>query len=285
MIKVEHLQYQYPGNAENTIKDISFTIEKGEVFGFLGPSGAGKSTIQKILIGILKNYIGHVEVIDQELSQAQASYFEKIGVAFEFPNFYQRFTAIENLTFFSSLYSTQVEDSMTLLTRVGLEKDANTKVGNFSKGMKMRLNLCRALLHDPDVLFLDEPTSGLDPTNMKLVKDIILEKKKQGKTIVITTHNMTIAEQICDRVAFIVDGKISLIDSPRALKINRGKKVVKVEYKDQFGHTEKKDFRLHQIGLNSEFLTLLKESEIETIHTQETTLEDIFIDVTGRHLV
>lgn len=283
MIDVQKLSYRYPGNAQDTLHNIEFQIKSGEIFGFLGPSGAGKSTIQKLLIGLLKNYHGHVRVGGQELNSTSSDYFDTIGVAFEFPNFYQRFTALENLQFFSSLYSVRTEDATHLLSLVGLEKEANTKVAHFSKGMKMRLNLCRSLLNNPNVIFLDEPTSGLDPSNIKRVKDIILAKKAQGKTIIITTHNMTIAEQICDRVAFIVDGKISLIDSPRQLKIDRGKKLLRVEYKEN-DLTKQVDYKLEHIGTNQQFLQLLKDKEIETIHTQETTLEEIFIEVTGRQL-
>lgn len=283
MIEVQNLHYQYPGNRENTIKGIDFHIQKGEVFGFLGPSGAGKSTIQKILIGLLKDYKGSVRVMGRELGETGSDYQEKIGVAFEFPNFYQRFTALENLSFFRSLYSVDMENPRELLRIVGLEKYGDMKVSGFSKGMKMRLNLCRALLNKPELIFLDEPTSGLDPTNAKMVKDLILKKKEEGRTILITTHNMYVAEEICDRVAFIVDGKIALIDSPRELMIRKGEKRVRVEYRER-GSIQSVDFELERIGMNDSFLRLLQEKEIETMHTLETTLEQIFIEVTGRNL-
>ncbi|WP_025028473.1 ABC transporter ATP-binding protein [Caldalkalibacillus mannanilyticus] len=284
MISVQSLTYRYPNNLDDTIKGIDFHIGEGEIFGFLGPSGAGKSTIQKILIGILKNYRGKVLVMGKEISNSGAEYYERVGVAFEFPNFYTKFSALENLRFFRSLYSSKTEEPLALLERVGLEKYSQTKVSDFSKGMKMRLNLCRALLNQPDLIFLDEPTSGLDPRNTKMIKELILEKKAEGKTVLITTHNMNIAEEICDRVAFIVDGQIALIDSPRQLKLEKGSKTVQVEYKDSHGLSAE-IFDLQQIGVNPSFLTLLKEKDVETIHTQETTLEQIFIDVTGRELV
>ena len=284
MIEVSNLQFAYPGNTDDTIRSIDFTIDKGEIFGFLGPSGAGKSTTQKIIIGILKGYRGNVRVMGRELRSTGSEYYEKIGVAFEFPNLYSKFTALENLKFFGSLYSGGMEDPNTLLKMVGLENDGKTKVSDFSKGMKMRLNFCRALLNKPEIIFLDEPTSGLDPVNAKKIKDIILEKKAEGKTIFLTTHNMNVAEDICDRVAFIVDGRICLIDSPRELKINRGKRVVRVEYREN-GSVGSSDFNLDDIGENQQFFSLLKSRHIETMHTQEATLEDIFIQVTGRSLV
>lgn len=284
MINVSNLEFTYPGNQEKTIKGLNFSIKKGEIFGFLGPSGAGKSTTQKIIIGILKDYQGSVKVMRKELSQLSADYYEKIGVAFEFPNLYSKFTALENLTFFQKLYTGETVDPVYLLSLVGLVDDMNTRVADFSKGMKMRLNFCRAFLNKPEIIFLDEPTSGLDPVNAKKIKEIILKKKAEGKTIFLTTHNMNVAEDLCDRVAFIVDGQISLIDSPRELKVKRGKNIVRIEFREN----EKlcsAEFNLKNIGHNQQFLNLLKAKKVETMHTQEATLEDIFIDVTGRCLL
>lgn len=284
MIDVSKLHFTYPGGKEETLKGLDFSIRKGEIFGFLGPSGAGKSTTQKIIIGILKNYSGSVRVMRRELSGVKSDYYERIGVAFELPNLYSKFTALENLEFFKSLYSVKTEDPVVLLKMVGLEASINTRVSDFSKGMKMRLNFCRALLNDPEILFLDEPTSGLDPVNAKKIKDIILKKKGEGKTIFLTTHNMNIAEDLCDNVAFVVNGQISLIDSPREMKIRKGKKTVRVEYRDEDSIIGK-DFEMAEIGNNTEFLTLIRNKNIETMHTQEATLEDIFIEVTGRSLL
>ncbi|MFD2131270.1 ABC transporter ATP-binding protein [Pseudogracilibacillus auburnensis] len=283
MINVRDLTYTYPRTDKPTIKGVNFTIEQGEVFGFLGPSGAGKSTIQNILIQMLKGYHGNVFICNKELKHMKEEYFEKIGVAFEFPNFYTRFTAMENLTFFRSLYSEKQQDPMHLLEMVGLEKDAHSMFSELSKGMKMRLNFCRALLHNPEIIFLDEPTSGLDPVNKENVLNIIRAKKAEGKTIIITTHDMHVADAICDRVAFIINGKIALIDSPRALKLQYGLRKVHVEYKENF-QIQSATFDLDTIGTNDTFARLLREKEIETIHSQETTLGSIFIDVTGRSL-
>ena len=283
MIEVNQLDYTYPGNKDRTIKGIGFAIEKGEIFGFLGPSGAGKSTTQKIIIGILKDYGGSVTVMGKELRGVKSDYYERIGVAFEFPNLYSKLTALENLVFFASLYSGETEKPDHLLAMVGLSDDGRMKVGNFSKGMKMRLNFCRAFLNKPDILFLDEPTAGLDPVNQKKIKEIILRQKAMGRTVFLTTHNMTVADEVCDRVAFIVDGQVNLIDSPRELKVKNGKKVVKVEYREK-GDLKTREFELRDIGQNKGFISLMREKNIETIHTQEATLEDIFIKVTGRSL-
>lgn len=283
MIEVKNLTYSYPGANRPAIKDLNFKIERSEIFGFLGPSGAGKSTTQKIITGILKEYQGSVQVNGQEISGIKNDFFENIGVSFELPNLYNRFTARENLEFFAGLFEKECEPALELLELVGLAEVADEPVKNFSKGMKMRLNLCRAFLNKPDILFLDEPTSGLDPMNRKNVRKLILEKKDQGQTVFITTHDMLAADELCDRIAFIVDGRIEIIDSPRELKIRHGRKQVEVGYQNNGGLVENK-FDLTGLWGNQEFIELLRSDKIETIHSQEASLEDVFIAVTGRKL-
>ena len=259
-------------------------MEPGEIFGFLGPSGAGKSTTQKILIGLLRGYGGEVRVLGKRLEDWGTDYYERVGVSFELPNHYQKLTALENLSFFRSLYSVPSEDPRGLLAMVGLENDADTRVSKFSKGMQMRLTFVRALLHRPALIFLDEPMSGLDPTNARKIQEIILKLKDEGRTVFLTTHDMAVAERLCDRVAFIVDGGIAATDSPRQLKLQRGERRVRVEYGD--GEcTSKQEFSLDGLGNNERFLALLRGRKIETIHTGEATLEDIFVETTGKALV
>ncbi|KMQ52262.1 ABC transporter, ATP-binding protein [Chitinispirillum alkaliphilum] len=283
MIEVNNLRFTYSGKKTETLHDLSFSIKKGEVFGFLGPSGSGKSTTQKILIGLLKRYSGTVLVGNNNISRSGPDYYENIGVVFEFPNLYTRFTALENLRYFSGLYKGETAKPEELLKMVGLESDAGVKVSSFSKGMKMRLNFCRGLVNKPSLLFLDEPTSGLDPVNAREIVSIIKQKKREGTTIFLTTHNMAVADELCDRVAFIIDGTIVLTDSPRKLKLQYGKKLVKVEYRDNSG-VNSKTFPIQDLYKNSSFLGILKERELETIHSMEATLEDVFISVTGREL-
>ncbi len=284
MIEVRDLYFKYHGNQENTIKGLNFSVKKGEIFGFLGPSGAGKSTTTKVTIGILKDYQGKVNILDQEIRDISPDFYEKIGVAFEFPNFFSKFTALENLRFFRSLYNSETEEPEKLLDKVGLKESANMKVSQFSKGMMMRLSFCRAILNKPEVIFLDEPTAGLDPVNARNIMNLIQEKRDEGKTIFLTTHNMQVAEELCDQVAFIVDGRFELIDSPRNLKLKWGKKYLSMEYKVKEG-IETIEFPLKNLGSNIDFLKIIKEREIATIHSQEATLEDVFIEVTGRTLV
>jgi fluoroquinolone transport system ATP-binding protein len=283
LIDVNGLTFTYTSRDKPAIVGASFSVGRGEIFGFLGPSGAGKSTTQKILIKLLKGYDGGITVMGKNLKSWGSDYYERIGVSFELPNHYQKLTALENLNFFRSLYSKATEDPMRLLGMVGLGEDANTRVTQFSKGMQMRLTFVRALLHRPELMFLDEPTAGLDPTNARRLKDIILGLKHEGRTIFLTTHDMTVADQLCDRVAFIVDGEIAAIDSPRELKIRQGERKVRVEYREN-GHLARREFSLDGLAENEQFLVLLREHHIETIHTEEATLEDVFVAITGRRL-
>jgi fluoroquinolone transport system ATP-binding protein len=284
MIRVRDMTFTYTAGDTPAVRGLSFSVGRGEIFGFLGPSGAGKSTTQKVLIGLLKGYEGEIEVMGRDLGSWGADYYERVGVSFELPNHYQKLTALENLDFFRSLYRKATEDPRELLDKVGLGGDADTRVSRFSKGMQMRLTFARALLHRPELIFLDEPTAGLDPVNARKLRDIILGRKSEGRTIFLTTHDMTVADQLCDRVAFIVDGRIALIDSPRELKIRQGERKVRVEYRKN-GGTETGEFSLDGLGSDEGFLRLLRRKQIETIHTEEATLEDVFIQVTGRSLV
>jgi fluoroquinolone transport system ATP-binding protein len=283
MITVNKLSYTYVKSQRPAVNDLSFNVHPGEIFGFLGPSGAGKSTTQKILIGLLRDYQGNVSIFNKKLEDWGSDFYERIGVAFEVPNLFLKLTALENLTYFGALYQQITRQPEELLALVGLEEDGNTPVGQYSKGMKNRLNVARALLHDPELLFLDEPTSGMDPVNARRIKDLIFAQRQAGKTIFLTTHNMNIAEELCDRVAFIVDGRIDLVDTPRELKLRYGQRRVLVEY-GLNSHTERQEFALENLGSNTAFLDLLARQDVQTIHTQEATLEDIFIKLTGRGL-
>lgn len=283
MISVENVFVKYPTARADIIKGVTFHVKQGEIFGFLGPSGAGKSTLQKILTGVLRNYRGTAEVFGIEVKNRKNTYYERIGVDFEFPNFYGKFTALENLNYFSTLYSEPLTEPMVLLEKVGLHHDADKKVGNFSKGMKMRLGFIRCLLHNPELLFLDEPTSGLDPANARILKDMIIEQKRQGKTIILTTHNMHDAEELCDRVAFIVDGKIKALDTPHALRQSGADTMVNYSYIAD-GLEHQKSCLLAELDREMDFQKSLKTGKITSIHSKEQTLEDIFIALTGRSL-
>lgn len=280
MITVENLQFSY--TKQPFIENINFSVQSGEIFGFLGPSGAGKSTLQKILTGLLTTYKGSAMVNGIEVKRHDNSFYEQIGVDFEFPSLYEKLTARENLRFFASLYQKhQAIDP--LLESVGLLPDANKKVADFSKGMKSRLNFIKALLHDPMLLFLDEPTSGLDPSNARRMKDIILQEKAKGKTILLTTHNMFDATELCDHVSFIVDGNIRALDTPRNLIMSRGASKVRYSYM-QNGQETQADVLLNKTGTDDVLQQLIQENRLLSIHSSEPTLNDIFVELTGRRL-
>lgn len=255
MYKVENLSFRYPKAKDQTIKDISFEIKQGEIFGFLGPSGAGKSTTQKLLIKLLDQYEGMITYNGTPIKDIKQDIYEEIGVSFEMPIHFSKLTALENLQFFRHLYKSQADIEM-LLKRVGLWEDRHKMVGQFSKGMKVRLNFVRALLNNPKMLFLDEPTNGLDPRNAMIIKTMIKDFKDNGGTVFITSHIMADIDQLCDRVAFIVDGQLKLVDSPRNLKIRHGRQTVKVEYLEN-NEFFSKEFPLQDLGNNEAFNHLM----------------------------
>ena len=281
MIKVENLSYTYPSASEEVLHALNFEINEGEIFGFLGPSGAGKSTTQKVLYKILNDFKGEITLKGKPLKKWGAEYFDRIGVGFELPNHYLKLTAKENLELFASFYKKdkllKLDDLFEL---VGLEDSANQKVEEYSKGMKMRLNFIRAIMHDPEILFFDEPTAGLDPLNARKIRQHIVDLRNEGKTIFITTHNMNTADELCDRVSFIVDGSIQITAVPSILKHQYGKNTVKVALKNE----ETAEFELETLGTNPQFLAFIKKDKLLRINTQEATLEEVFIQVTGKAL-
>lgn len=281
MISVHNLSFTYPGASSPTLKKLNFEISEGEIFGFLGPSGAGKTTAQKILYKILHGFEGKITIQGKPLTSWGKAYQEMIGVGFELPNHYLKLTAKENLDLFSAFYpNKKLLNQDELFEMVGLEDSINKKVEAFSKGMKMRLNFIRAIMHDPDIIFFDEPTAGLDPVNARKIREQILSLKQQGKTIFITTHNMTSADELCDRVAFIADGELLVTESPASLKHKHGREVVRVELKNE----QTEEFPLENLGQNEVFINFLNQGELLRITTLEATLEEVFIQVTGKAL-
>lgn len=284
MISVKNLYHSYSNDEKYAVKDVSFEIKEGEVFGFLGPSGAGKSTTQGILTGLLQLQKGEVTVAGYDIKHIKNEMFNKIGMSFEQSNVYSKMTGKENLEFYRKLFDVQTRDPQELLELVGLGDKGDIKAGEYSKGMKHRLTFARSMINNPTLWFLDEPTTGLDPAIASEIKQIIKEKNKEGVTVFLTTHNMYIADELCDRVGFIVDGEITLIDSPKNLKLQYGEKFIEVEYLD--GKEIKKESLSFLAKDDIERLkNILDHYEIRTMHTKEATLEEIFIKVTGRGLV
>ncbi len=284
LIQVEHLYHDYSGKGQYAVKDVTFGIERGEIFGFLGPSGAGKSTVQNILIGLLPLQQGVVSYEGKSIERMGPAFFNRVGVSFEHPNLYGKLTGYENLRYYAGLFAGPTEEPLRLLDMVGLKDAAYKKAGAYSKGMKQRLVFARSLVNRPEILFLDEPTSGLDPTTASRIKELILHKKAEGCTIFLTTHNMAIADELCDRVAFINGGALVEMDSPRSLKLQYGEKSIRAEYLDEKGQVSVATLFLDQDQDRQRLNELLASSRLQTVHSQEATLEQIFIRLTGRGL-
>lgn len=283
MISVKNLYHSYNNDGNYAVNNISFQVEKGETFGFLGPSGAGKSTTQGILTGLLKLQKGDVTVAGYDIKKVQNERFNKIGVSFEQSNVYSKLTARENLKFYAKLFDVPTRDPDELIELVGLKGKEKKRAGEFSKGMKHRLTFARSMINNPELWFLDEPTTGLDPTIAATIKDIIRDQQSKGTTSFLTTHNMYIADELCDRVAFIIDGEIKLIDTPKNLKLQYGQKLIDVEYvKD--GKVEKETLKTVDEKGKKRIAEIVQSYDIRTMHSKEATLEEIFIEVTGRGL-
>ena len=283
LLEAAELSYAYPGGAEPVLRGLDFRIREGEIFGFLGPNGSGKTTTQKLLARILLGYSGSVRVFGEDLSRQGAGYYNRIGVCFEFPNLYEKLTAEENLEFYRGFFDVPTDPAARMLERLGLPVGDKRPVGQYSKGMKMRVVLTRSLLNRPRLWFLDEPTAGQDPQHSVLIRELIRERARAGTTVFLTTHDMTVADEICDRVAFIVGGRLALVDEPRRLKLAHARRVVRVELRAG-GGVERRDFALDREDEKRAFLELVRDGPVETIHTQEPSLEDVFLEVTGRRL-
>ena len=281
MIEVKDLTFSY-GKDKKALHGLNFTVEDGEIFGFLGPNGSGKSTTQKILTGILKGHGGKVSLFGQDISAARRQeFFQKIGVLFEFPYLYANLSAVDNLKYFSSFYpKEQIRSIEEVLEELEFKPDFLRKpVSSYSKGMRQRASMARALISNPKLLFLDEPTSGLDPSGAVLFRKIIEEERKKGTTVFLTTHNMLDADLLCDRVAFIADGEIKALDTPKNLKERNSNHRVVIDYLYQ-GKREEKTIEAPELEAGIPFA----HDEIISIHSQEPTLEDMFIQYTGRGL-
>lgn len=280
VIRTRDLRYAYEGAEAPAIDGLVFSVNCGEVFGFLGPSGAGETTTQKVLVGLLDDYEGEASVLGRPVRDWDSGLYRRIGVSAETPTLYRKLTGRENLELFASLYGGARRDPYELLDRVGIGDAVDRRVGTYSKGMRMRLNVVRALLHDPELVFLDEPTGGIDPGTARSVVEVIEALSDDGTTVFLTTHDMTVADRLCDRVAFIVDGRLPVIDTPRNLKLVHGRPTVRIEFRED-GALCEREFPLADLATDDEFHALLEREIVETIHTEEATLADVFVAITG----
>ncbi len=281
VVEAKNISYSYGDFL--AVKDVSFSLNSGEVLGFLGPNGAGKTTVIKMLTGQLEVQKGSIKIFGKRLKKEDSEIRKRIGVCFEEKNLYENMTARENLQFFAKLFGIQKYDFDKALKRVDLAGRADDRVGTFSKGMRQRLMIARTLLNTPDILFLDEPTSGLDPTSSQAIREIIREEMERGATVFLTTHDMHEADQLSHKVAFINEGEIVALDTPENLKVEHGKRSVKVRVR-RGKKIETKTLSLEDEGVGEKIKSLVDSKKLLTIHTEESNLEDIFIKLTGRRL-
>ena len=205
------------------VDDISFSVGQGELFGFLGPNGAGKTTTIRVLTGQLRPTSGQAWVMGCHVVDDRPQLMPKIGVVFEYQNIYERLSARDNLVFAARLYGVDKKRVGQVLDQVGLTGRERERVKKYSNGMKQRLLIARALLHEPRVLFLDEPTRGLDPGVARDIRGMVADLARNGATVFLTTHYMEEADRLCDRVAIIDHGRIVALDRPATLKVHSGR--------------------------------------------------------------
>ncbi|MBN1163371.1 MAG: ABC transporter ATP-binding protein [Candidatus Krumholzibacteriota bacterium] len=281
-IRVDRIEYSY-GDIR-AVQGISFAVGEGEIFGFLGPNGAGKSTTIKMLTGQLNPQGGKIEVLGMDIARNREKVQALIGICFERTNLYERMSAIENLNLFARLHGVKDFDVTEILVRVGLEQRGRDRVFGLSKGMKQRLMVARALVNRPSVLFLDEPTEGLDPASADNIRNVIRQERDRGATVFLTTHDMLEADKLSDRVAFINDGEIVALDTPDNLKQKFGKRAIRAQVRGEEGKMEEREIEMDRAGTATEVRALFDRDRVITIHSEEASLEDIFIKITGRGL-
>lgn len=301
---VDNLKKSY--DALNAVDGLNFSIEKGEIFGLLGPNGAGKSTTIKMLSGLLKPSSGSAEIMGHDVIKNPVEVKKSIGVVPETSNLYPELTCFENLLFAGRLYGLATNKAKTktdeLLELFGLSEKKKVLFAKLSSGMRRRLTMAAALIHDPPVLFLDEPTTGLDVMSARALREITISLKNRGITILLTTHYIEEADRLCDRVAIMVKGRIVVIDTPEVLKKSiKAEKSVEIRFTPFIEVSTEHIATAYRIDKNhdqlrfytddmdlflSEFFTFASANslKIETINTVIPSLEDAFVEITGLKL-
>ena len=278
MIHCKNVEKSF-GN-KKVLDGISFDISKGQIFGLLGPSGAGKTTLIKILTGQIPFDGGTVKVSGKDVSKLNGKDKKRFGIMMDNFGLYERFSCGDNLAVYADLYGVPKTRIKKILEDVGLADSYQKQASDLSKGMRARLQLARAFMSDPEIIFLDEPTSGLDPQTMKSVHKIILDKKESGCTIFLTTHNMEEATKLCDNVILLNEGKIVEEGTPDQI-CRRYDHIKRI----RLHMTDGADVELERNDDTADKICeLLKSGKIETIHSSEPTLETVFLELTGRNL-
>lgn len=278
VISVQNIQKRF--GQKDALTNVSFDIPKGEIFGFLGPSGSGKTTLIKILTAQLAATKGNAFVLGAPAkSMQQTSQKLRFGILTDNSGLYERLTIEENLEVYRQLYDLPKSSINKVLEFVNLSGERKKKISQLSKGMRQRVTLACAVIHEPELLFLDEPTSALDPVNTAHIYKGLRYLNENGTTIFLTTHDMAEAETLCHRVAFLHNGEIQAIGAPKDLK---------KQYSDGFMTVELKDGQTHEVAMDGTAATAIADwltrGLIERIQTNEPTLGDIFMKLTGSDL-
>ena len=304
MIEVQNLTKTF--NGKTVLKNVSFEVKEGEIFGYLGPNGAGKTTTLRIILGLLNPTSGNAFVMGQNLGENEALR-NKVGVLLEDDGVYDRLSAYENLDYYAQLYglSDRIERKRRikeLLDYVGLSDRINDKVGRFSKGMRRKLALARAIVHEPEVLFLDEPSSGLDPEAQIMVRDLILQlSEEMGVTIFLNSHDLDEVQRICTKIAILQSGEIKAHDTVKNLREKMGKPRVEITLSDSkdaekalnilnsldfvsVSDCERDDSRITAVIRNEKSSTILSVLmrngiAVEEIKWVTKSLEDVYLDI------
>lgn len=278
IIEMNNITKQF--KSKEAIKRITFSVKQGEIFGFLGPSGAGKTTTIKILTSQLIPSSGEAKIFNRDVYSLKKDIFNQIGVLSDNSGIYERLSVEQNLILFADIHNIGRKSVDEILERVGLLEDKKREAKKLSRGMKQRLMLARTLIHKPKLLFLDEPTSALDPGTVNEIHKLLIELNKEGTTIFLTTHKMEEADKLCDRVAFLNDGKIVEIDTPENLKLKYAENAIEVKLKP---NKEKVIVKNDEEGARKISNWMLN-NQLLSVHSKEPNLEEIFLSLTGRGL-
>src|SRR4030042_4250646 len=304
IIRVNELTKSYGPTL--AVDHLSFDVKEGEIFGFLGPNGAGKTTTIRMMVGLTQPSSGTAFINGHDILKEPVKVKQTIGLVPETSNLYGELTSLENLIYQAELYGVARKErkdrALQLLEEFGLKEHQETTFQKLSRGLKRRLTIATALIHHPKILFLDEPTTGLDVMSARGLRKLILDSKKKGLTIFLTTHYIPEAESLCDCIAMIVKGKIRTIDTPENIKSQvKETEVLEIEL-DRLTEDLKNSLlslngvgkilinenriRFHTQRLNQVTPPVIKVLEdqgakIETINTLSPTLEDAFVKITG----
>lgn len=278
IIEMKNITKQFKD--KEALKRITFSVQEGEIFGFLGPSGAGKTTTIKILTSQLIPSSGEAKIFNKDVYSFKKDILKQIGILSDNSGLYERLSVEQNLWVFADIYDIDRKNVDKILEKVGLLGDKKKEAKKLSRGMKQRLILARTLLHKPKLLFLDEPTSALDPGTAKEIHKLLKELNDDGTTIFLTTHKMEEADKLCDRVAFLNNGEIVEVGTPEDLKLKYAENIIEVKLKPN----KEKVFVNNDEEGAGKINNWMSKNRVLSIHSKEPNLEEVFLSLTGRGL-